>query len=183
MKNLLEMRELCGDIVRKYKVCMIHGGIMANPHPHNSYSDEQKLEFLRKLLKYVDETEIPIIQEYAYTNGINHHTVKGFRNRLDLVVKWSDSVTHNFDSALKKLADKQFAKLFRQSSEKGQNPASSIFLLKALHGLRDNDPVQAGNIEVNIDTKKLRKSKDGDLEAGMMELIDNTTKKKPKKAS
>lgn len=95
--------------------------------------------------KYLPETIFPLIDEYL--EGCSKEqtelpTVEGLAHKLgvnrDTIFEW-DKKYPEFSDYLKRLADKQKNQLINDGMYGGKevNASMAIFLLKAIHGLRD----------------------------------------------
>lgn len=106
--------------------------------------------------KYIPEIIYPKIDEYLSTCGRENTelpTVEGLANYLnvnkDTIMEWA-KVYPDFSVYLKKLSDKQKNQLINDGMYGGKevNSSMAIFLLKAIHGLKDGDGTT--NIQVNV---------------------------------
>ena len=82
---------------------------------------QQKDEILCKLEKYIEETDIPIVAEFAYLNNIRRTFL--YENKV-------------LSNAIKRLIDKKESQLERKGLDKTIDKTMAIFSLKQL-GWRD----------------------------------------------
>ena len=85
-------------------------------------------EINRKLIKYINETDIPIVAEFAYQNDIRRTFL--YENAV-------------LSDTIKKLIDKKEAQLERKALDKEIDKTMAIFSLKQL-GWRDIQEVNVG---------------------------------------
>ena len=107
---------------------------------------EKKIEEIKGLFeKYIDETEIPIITEFAYRNNV-------LRQRLYEFEEISDTI--------KRCIDKKEAQLQRLALEGKINVTMAIFSLKQL-GWKDRQEIEhAGGVEVVLQPAVINKPKE-----------------------
>lgn len=107
--------------------------------------------------KYIPETIYPLIEEYlagCSKEQTELPTVEGLALKLgvnrDTIFEW-DKKYPEFSDYLKKLADKQKNQLINDGMYGGKevNASMAIFLLKAIHGLRE-EVQQQTNIQINV---------------------------------
>ncbi len=89
---------------------------MAGKKPRK-YNDEQVAEFKEKLAAYIDETEVPIVSEFAYQAGILREQLYQYPEFHELV---------------RRLIDKKEAQLERLALDRKINTAMAIFSLKQM---------------------------------------------------
>jgi hypothetical protein len=82
-----------------------------------------------------EQTKLPTVEGLALFLGIN----------IDTIYEWSKRYPQ-FSEYLKKLASQQKQQLIDDGMYGGKevNASMAIFLLKAIHGLKDSQPVQVG---------------------------------------
>ena len=79
------------------------------------YTEERKAEIGNKLLEYIEETEIPIVAEFAYLNDIRRQ-----------------SLYEHFSDTIKKLIDKKESVLEKMGLKGELNPTIAKFSLAQL---------------------------------------------------
>lgn len=139
-----------------------------------SYTRKQKVELLKKLVEYVNQKTNPMIAEFCYINSIDDQTLKAWAQKEKMRVKDENSIKYDFALALKKSTLKQQTYLAQLSIEKGQNPGGPIFLLKALHGYKDQEPAPAAQTNISVNVDKLLKAAPEALETGIQDLLQTT---------
>lgn len=106
--------------------------------------------------KYIPETVFPQVEKYISSCGREQTalpTIEGLADALDVtsetIRQWTQQYPE-FSLTIKKLADKQKEQLMNDGMYGGKevNAAMAIFLLKANHGLKDNEGQV--NIQVNV---------------------------------
>jgi predicted transcriptional regulator len=111
---------------------------------YNKYDNAFKKDIEKKLIKYINETEIPIIAEFAYQNNIPRSSLYDFENISEL---------------LKKTISKKEAQLEKLALTGNINTTMAIFSLKQI-GWRDKHEIEgSGEITLNI-IKKVVDGKD-----------------------
>jgi hypothetical protein len=98
------------------------------------YTEEKLKEIESKLLKYIEETDIPILAEFAYQNDIRRTTLYEF-----------DCLSN----AIKKCVTKKEAQLEKKALKNSINPSMAIFSLKQL-GWKDKQEIVEKKTEVTI---------------------------------
>lgn len=93
---------------------------MGAGRPKNHSEDETR-ELAEKFAKYITDTDIPIIAEFAYQNDVMRQSLYDYPE---------------FSTLLKKCIDKKEAQLERKGLDNKVNPTIAIFSLKQL-GWRD----------------------------------------------
>lgn len=134
--------------------------------PLVKYKRKDMLRILKAFLKYIDTNDLPIVAEFAYQNEMPESTLRSFQLRHENVMIKHNSVYYDFSCALKKSADKQRVYFIRQLDQKGINPASYIFLLKALHQFSDQGDKKADETHIHIHQQsadKVKKMSDAEL--------------------
>ena len=91
-------------------------------------TQKQKDDLLARLEKYVEETDIPIVAEFAYQNRVRRQYL--YENPL-------------FQDSIKRLIDKKEAQLERGGLDKSIDKTMAIFSLKQL-GWKDVQDVNVG---------------------------------------
>jgi hypothetical protein len=106
--------------------------------------------------KYIPETIHPQIEEYLLQCGREQTklpTVEGLALFLDVnkttIFEWAKTYP-DFSNYLKKIADKQKEQLMNDGMYGGKevNAGMAVFLLKAIHGLKENDPSTLVQVKV-----------------------------------
>lgn len=144
---------------------------------NNDYSDERKLELLEKFKKYVDETEMPIIAEFAYKNDVNEDTIRKWKERAEN--NETESVNSLWASVYKKSLAKQKVCIVRMGFKSSQQTTMSIFILKAFHGCSDQGEAKAPEIHIhNHEKEAVQKLPEAELST----LIQQGLLKPPKPA-
>lgn len=103
--------------------------------PITKYSHKYRKELLIKFEEYIENTEEPSVLDFAVTNNILRENLYGYPE---------------FASALKKCAEKHELSMITELKN-SKNPIPYIFLLKAQHKYRENDPVTKDNTNNNND--------------------------------
>lgn len=100
------------------------------------YSDEEVKEIKDALSLYIENTEIPIVAEFAYLHDVHRSTLYDYEE---------------FSSLLKKCIDKKEAQLERQGLANNINATMAIFSLKQL-GWRDKQEIEhSGDLDIKVD--------------------------------
>lgn len=86
-----------------------------------AYSDEEISDIMVRLEQYIEETDIPIIAEFAYMNKIPRQTLYDYKE---------------FSTLIKRLMDKKESCLEKMALEGRVNSTMAIFSLKQI-GWRD----------------------------------------------
>jgi hypothetical protein len=94
--------------------------------------DREKL--LADLLRYIDESDVPILAEFAYQNDVPRQTLQQMEE---------------LSSAIKKLIDKKQANLERGALGGQLNTTMAIFSLKQM-GWKDNPEEGQNKIQVEL---------------------------------
>lgn len=116
-------------------------------------SAEQVANLLQKFEQYINETDIPIIAEFAYQNEINRQTLYDY---------------DEFSTLIKICIDKKEAQLERKALQGEVNPTVAIFSLKQLGwkdrqeidqniGNKDGKPFEVANSLSQLSVDELRK--------------------------
>lgn len=114
--------------------------------------------------KYIPTIIHPKIEEYLAKCGREQTqlpTVEGLALYLDVnkdtIMEWA-KVHPEFSVHLKKVADSQKEQLINDGMYGGKevNASMAIFLLKAIHGLKENDPSTLVQVVVPILGKELK---------------------------
>lgn len=100
----------------------------AGGRPRN-YNAEQIEEIKEIMERYIDETDLPIVAELAYTNNIPRQTFYDYPE---------------FSTLLKKLLDKKETQLEKLGAFNVINSTMAVFSLKQL-GWRDKQEISLGN--------------------------------------
>ncbi len=96
-----------------------------------AYDEKQVEEIKEKLIKYIDETDVPIVAEFAYTNDIPRQALYDYEQ---------------FSTLIKKLIDKKEAQLEKLGLFNVINSTMAIFSLKQL-GFRDSQDINIAGQE------------------------------------
>lgn len=108
--------------------------------------------------KYIPDIVFPIIDEYLESCGRENTelpTVEGLAEKLgivkDTIYQWSEKYPE-FSDYLKKVADKQRNQLINDGMYGGKevNASMAIFLLKAIHGMKDGSQPSVNIQEAKI---------------------------------
>lgn len=94
-----------------------------------TYNAEQIEEIKEIMERYIDETDLPIVAELAYTNNIPRQTFYDYPE---------------FSTLLKKLLDKKETQLEKLGAFNVINSTMAVFSLKQL-GWRDKQEISLGN--------------------------------------
>lgn len=97
-------------------------------------------EIAQKLIDYINETDIPVIAEFCYKNGI----------RRDYLYEMG-SDDEELSNAIKMCIEKKEAQLELKSLRGEVNPTQAIFSLKQI-GWRDRQEVESTNTNHNMNT-------------------------------
>jgi len=111
------------------------GGIMGAGRPV-TYTESVLKELIKKLNKYCDSEEIPILAEFAYKNNIRRQALYEHPELTD---------------AIKRITEKKEAQLERNALLGAVNPTMAIFSLKQL-GWKDKQEIDL-NHGVQPDTE------------------------------
>lgn len=99
------------------------------------YNDEQIKEIQASLEKYIKETDIPILAEFAYLNEVSRQTLYDYEE---------------FSTLIKRAVDKKEAALERKALNGEIDKTMAIFSLKQL-GWRDKHEVEhSGGVTIQI---------------------------------
>ena len=99
---------------------------MGRPRNYNA----EQIEEIKKIMeRYIDETDLPIVAELAYTNNIPRQTFYDYPE---------------FSTLLKKLLDKKETQLEKLGAFNVINSTMAVFSLKQL-GWRDKQEISLGN--------------------------------------
>jgi len=110
-------------------------------HPVTVYTPERLQEIAAQLEKYIEETELPIVAEFAYKNNI----------RRDELYQHPE-----LDNALKKLINKKETALEKGAIDGTYNASMAIFSLKQL-GWRDRyEHAVDGPLTINVTHDKVK---------------------------
>ncbi|MFA5378478.1 MAG: terminase small subunit [Dehalococcoidia bacterium] len=107
---------------------------MARP---KKYTDKLISVMAKRLEKYIDETDVPIIKEFAHTNHISSQRLYEF-----------EKTNEEFSEAIKRLRDKKEAQLEKLGLLNVINPTMAIFSLKQM-GWKDRKEI-AHEGELNV---------------------------------
>ena len=108
------------------------------------YTAKKKKEIIDKLEKYIEQTAIPIVAEFAYQNDIRKSTLYDFEE---------------FSHSMKKLIAKKEAQLEKLALAGKVNPTFAIFSLKQVGW---SDKMQTENVNVNKTKVIVIEGGDGD---------------------
>lgn len=101
------------------------------------YTDEVISKEAKELLQYVENTELPLIQEFTYNKKYNRAKLSELSNN-----------NIEFRNALDKLKEKQHNTLVSRSLAGDYNPTIAMLLLKNNHGYKDKQDVEhSGHVE------------------------------------
>ena len=107
---------------------------MARPR---KYTTKFITELTKSLEKYIDNADVPILKEFAYTNHISSQRLYEF-----------EKMNHEFSEAIKRLRDKKEAQLEKLGLLNILNSTMAIFSLKQL-GWKDKKEI-AHEGELNV---------------------------------
>jgi len=110
-----------------------------------SLSPKRVKELLALLRKYIDNTEIPIIAEFAYTNGVLRETLYDYPE---------------FSTLLKELIAKKETVLERGMLKGDYVPSAAIFSLKQVGWSDKQDITHSGSLGVTLVDDIPRKKRD-----------------------
>jgi hypothetical protein len=105
------------------------GGYMAKVGRPRKYTKEDIEDIIEKFELYVDNTELPIVCEFAYTNNILRESLYDYPE---------------FSTVLKKCTSKKEAQLEKLAAFNLINVSMAIFSLKQL-GWKDRQEIDMGN--------------------------------------
>jgi len=119
--------------------------------PVTTFTPERKKELIELLQKYINETKVPIVAEFAYLNNVLRASLYG---------------VPELQTLLKRLIEKKEAALEKLSLAGSVNTTQAIFSLKQL-GWRDRQEIEhSGGMDLIV-TKRIvsEKPTDKDNEA------------------
>ena len=100
------------------------------------YNNEQVDQIQKALADYIDNTEIPILAEFAYQNNVSRNALYDY---------------DEFSTLIKRCIDKKESQLERKALDNDVNTTMAIFSLKQL-GWRDKHDVEhTGAVVVQFD--------------------------------
>jgi hypothetical protein len=103
------------------------------------YTDKIITELAKRLEGYIDETDVPILKEFAHMSHISSQRLYDF-----------EKVNEEFSEAIKRLRDKKEAQLEKLGLLNVLNPTMAIFSLKQM-GWKDRKEI-AHEGELNVTT-------------------------------
>lgn len=114
-------------------------------------------ELAAKLMEYVDNTDIPIVAEYCYTNNIQ---------RAYLYQMAEGNV--RLSNAIRRCIDKKEAQLERKSLAGEVNHTQAIFSLKQLGWTDRQEMEHSGKMALDVDVERMS---DDEIIAGIATTI------------
>lgn len=119
------------------------------------YTQEKIQEIVKKLNEYIENTDIPIIAEFAYKNDIRKATLYEIPE---------------LSYCIKKLIEKKEAQLEKGALYNKVNQTMAIFSLKQI-GWTDKTESKTENININVD--ELTQEEKERIKNNLKELLNN----------
>lgn len=112
---------------------------MQNVGRPTKYNEQVLIKAQSYVLRCENEQQMPFIEELALELGVNE----------DTVVEWA-KIHDEFSAAVKRLKMLQKLYLKKGALEKKLHPSLTIFLLKANHGMNEEEKAESESLKIIV---------------------------------